>query len=157
MRKHMLVALLISLLISTLGISGRQPSRAQVATLTPAQTQADFDLMRKALEEAHTGLYRFATKAEMDRAFDAQRAKLSRPMTKPEFYAVAAETLAKIRCGHTGLGPDDEMRTAAENARMFPLRVLIEGRRLVVLFNETPDDRTIRPGMEIIEINGRKA
>jgi enterochelin esterase family protein len=31
------------------------------ATLTQAETQADFDLMRKALEEAHTGLYRYAT------------------------------------------------------------------------------------------------
>ena len=126
------------------------------ATLAPAQTQEDFDLMRKALEEAHTGLYRYATKAEMDRVFDAQRAKLSRPMTKLEFYAVAAEALARIRCGHTGLGPDEETRTAMVNARMFPLRVMIEGRRLVVLFNDTPDDQTIRPGMEVIEINGRK-
>jgi len=127
------------------------------ATLTLPQTQEDFDLMRKALEEAHTGLYRYATKAEMDRTFDAQRAKLSRPMTKLEFYAVAAEALAKIRCGHTGLELDDETRTAMADARMFPLRVMIEGRRIMVLFNDTPDDQTIRPGMEVIEINGRKA
>ncbi|MGH9751313.1 MAG: S41 family peptidase [Blastocatellia bacterium] len=159
MRKHVLLALLISLLISMLGIASRKISGSQVssATLTPAQAQVDFDLMRKSLEEAHTGLYRFATKAEMDRTFDAQRAKLSRPMTKLEFYVAAAEALAKIRCGHTGLRLNDEIRTAVENARMFPLRVTIEGRRLVVLLNETPDDKTIRPGMEIIEINGRKA
>jgi C-terminal processing protease CtpA/Prc len=93
----------------------------------------------------------------MDRVFDAHRATLNRPMTKLEFLAVMAETLAQIRCGHTGLTPDSETQAAATNARTFPLRMVIEGRRLVVMFNDTPDDRTIRPGMEIIEINGRKS
>src|SRR5262249_20506975 len=32
----------------------------------------------------------------------------------------------------------------------------IEGQRLMVLSNYTPDDPTIRPGMEILEINGSK-
>jgi C-terminal processing protease CtpA/Prc len=136
-------------------------SVTQISPLTgklqPAEAQADFDLMRRALEEAHGGLYRFSTKAEMDKAFEAQRAKLSRPAPKLEFLAVVAETLAKIRCGHTGAQPDNEFRTAAENAPRFPLRVLIEGRRLMVLVNGTPNDQTIRPGMEILEINGRKS
>ena len=124
--------------------------------LTTAQTQADFDLMRKALEEAHSGLYRYSSKAEMDRMFDAERAKLSRPMTKSEFLVVVAETLAQIRCGHTGLTPDAETQKELAGTRMLPLRVVIEGRRLIVQSNDTPDDTTIRPGMEIIEINGRK-
>ena len=159
MKKHLLLALLIGLLIPTIMAAGLKISQVPSATgtLQPAEMQADFDLMRKALEEAHSGLYRFTTKAEMDRTFDAQRAKLNRPMTKPEFYALASETLAKVKCGHTGIGPDAEMRTVAESARMFPLRLLIEGRRLMVLFNDTPDDQTMRPGMEIVEINGRKA
>jgi len=161
MKKHLLLSLLIGLLIPMIGAAGLKISRTQVpsatGTLQPAETQADFDLMRKALEEAHSGLYRYTTKAEMDRTFDAQRAKLSRPMTKAEFHAVATETLAKIRCGHTGIAPDEELRTAYANARLFPLRLLVEGRRLMVLFNDTPDDQTIRPGMEVVEINRRKA
>lgn len=40
---------------------------------------------------------------------------------------------------------------------MFPLRMMAEERRLIVLFNDTPDDQMIRPGMEVVEINGRKA
>lgn len=126
------------------------------AVLTTAQTAADFDLMRKALEEAHSGLYRYSSKAEMDRAFDAERAKLNRPMPKAEFLAVVAETLARIRCGHTGVTPDAETEKELAGIRMFPLRIAIEGRRLMVQSNDTPDDKTIRPGMEIIEINGRK-
>jgi C-terminal processing protease CtpA/Prc len=160
MKRHWLVALLPCLLIPLLGVVVRQGAGTQTpsatGTLTAAAAQADFDLMRRALEEAHTGLYRFATKAEMDRAFDAQRAKLNRPLTKLEFQAVIAEMLARIKCGHTGAAPDGETQAAAANAPMFPLRVLIEGRRLMVLSNDTPDDQKIRPGMEIVEINGRK-
>ena len=165
MRKHLLLAILISLINPLLGAASLQSGAANVSAnqnssvtgrLQPAEAQADFDLMRKALEEAHTGLYRFSTKAEMDKAFEAQRARLNRPMTKPEFLAVVAETLAKIRCGHTGMTLDSETQAAAANAPMFPLRTLIEGRRFMVLSNDTPDDQTIRPGMEILEINGRK-
>src|SRR5215475_4048115 len=165
MRKHLLLAILISLINPLPGAASLQSgtgnatvaqSSSVAEKLKPAEVQADFDLMRKALEEAHTGLYRFLTKAEMDKAFETQRTRLNRPMTKPEFLAVVAETLAKIRCGHTGMTPDNEFQAVAANAPMFPLRVLIEGRRLMVLSNHTPDDRSIRPGMEILEINGRK-
>ena len=165
MRKRLLLSILVILINTLTGAVGLQSgaskaSGAQGTSVTgkvqPAEAQADFDLMRKALEEAHTGLYRFSTKAEMDKVFETQRAKLGRPMTKLEFMAVVAETLAPIKCGHTGMSPDDETRETLANARLFPLRVLIEGRRLMVFSNDTPDDRTIRPGMEILEINGRK-
>src|SRR5262249_21824728 len=158
MRKHLLLAILISLLNPLPGAAGFQSgagnaSRTQgssvTGTLQPAEAQADFDLMRKALEEAHGGLYRYSTKDEMDKAFEAQRAKLSRPMTKLGFLAVVAETLAKIRCGHTGVNSDSETQATVANALMFPLRVLIEEQRLMILSNDTPDNQTIRPGMEI--------
>src|SRR3984893_15269883 len=83
-----------------------------VQWLTSAQMQADFDLMRHALEEAHPGLYRYSTKPQMDRGFDTQRAKLNGPMTKLEFERVVAETLALIRCGHTSMNRNEETETA---------------------------------------------
>src|SRR2546423_751508 len=49
---------------------------ALAGEMKPAEALADFDLMRALLEEAHAGLYRYSTKAEMDRTFDGQRAKL---------------------------------------------------------------------------------
>lgn len=123
--------------------------------LSPVQMRADFDLMRNALEEAHPGLYRYASKTEMDRVFSMQRAKLDRPMSRVEFLAVLKETTAAIRCGHTGVQPDAETQAALAAAPLFPLRIMIENHKLVVLANDTPSDSTIRPGMEIIEINGR--
>jgi C-terminal processing protease CtpA/Prc len=157
--------ILMGLIVASFGLGPltqsvvRSESRisASAEAMPPAQTQEDFDLMRKALEEAHSGLYRYSSKEEMDRMFNARRARLNRPLSKSEFMAVLVETLAQIRCGHTGLTPDEATQKDFEAARMFPLRILVEGRKLIVLFNDTPDDQTIRPGMEILEINGRKA
>jgi len=118
--------------------------------------QADFDLIRALLEEAHPGLYRYSTKSEWDAACEARRGKLSRAMAKREFLAVVAETLATIRCGHTSWEPDTELQKEIANARLFPLRVMPERKRLMVLLNDTPDDRTVRPGMELLEINGHR-
>lgn len=90
----------------------------------------------------------------MDREFDVQRGKLSRPMTKEQFEVVVAQTLASIRCGHTRMHWDQEIEAAIKNGRSFPLRVQFEGSRLMVVLNQTADDRTIRPGMELTSVNG---
>ncbi|MGH9935304.1 MAG: hypothetical protein ACREAM_03605, partial [Blastocatellia bacterium] len=67
MRKHLLLAILITLINPAPGAASFQPgavnvsgaqSSSVIGKLQPAEAQADFDLMRKALEEAHSGLYR---------------------------------------------------------------------------------------------------
>lgn len=118
--------------------------------------QADYDLLRKALEEDHPGLYRYSTKSQIDAIFDAERAKLDQPITKPAFREIVARTLAAIRCGHTSLEGDAEMDAAMKGAPTLPLHVLIEGDQVHVLLNDTPDDSSIQPGMELIEINGHR-
>ena len=157
-RKKLFPVVVFGLSYLTLAIPSRTIDAAryfQAAQLSPAQSQADFDMMRKALEEAHTGLYRYMSKPEMDRVFTAQRVKLDHLMSKTEFLAVLMETTAAIRCGHTGVQPDAETQAAFKAAPLFPMRIMIEKHKLIVLANDTPNDSTIRPGMEILEINGR--
>ena len=71
---------LLALFVVLFLVAGVSFGEAPAATtvLTSAEAQEDFDLMRQALEEAHSGLYRYSTKAEIDRAFDAQRANLAK-------------------------------------------------------------------------------
>ena len=131
-------------------------AKAPEGRLNPAEMQADFDLMRRALEEAHAGLYRYSTKAEMDRVFAKQRSKLGQGMTKAEFAAILGETLAPIRCGHTNVSPDAATQATSAAVPKLPLQVVIERNRVFVLLNDSPDNQTIAPGMEILEINGHK-
>src|SRR6185436_9424797 len=147
---------LLALAIPSCAKNANTTRAPQANELSLAETHADFDLMRKALEEAHAGLYRYVSKPEMDRVFKAQRAKLDHPMSKPEFLAVLMETTAAIRCGHTGVQLDAETQAAFAAAPTFPLKIMIEKQQIFVLANETASDSTIRPGMEILEINGRK-
>src|SRR5256885_5274802 len=110
-KRCVLVALLTSFAAQTrvpAVVPAETPDHSALTrTLSPAEMCEDFDLMRGALEDAHAGLYRYSTKPEMDRVFDAQRAKLGRPMTELEAMAVLAETVAFIRCGHTSVTPGD--------------------------------------------------
>jgi hypothetical protein len=116
---------------------------------------ADFDVLRRALEEAHGGFDRFSTRVELDRRLDAHRARLNRPMSTLTFAGILAEAIAEIRDGHARLELDSLTSATLADARVLPLRVQFEGNRLMVLFNDSPGEPTIQPGMEILQINGR--
>ena len=141
--------------VARAGPAGGTPAASPM--LPVAAIQSDFDLLRQALEEAHPGLYRYSTKVEMDRMFAAERAKLDHPMTRLQFREVVAQTLAALRCGHTSMEGDADMDAAFKSSPTFPLSILIERHRVMVLLNDTASDSTIQPGMEILDINGHKA
>jgi len=128
---------------------------SQTQLIAPQDAREDFDLLCRALQEAHPGLYRYETKAQIKQAFETGRAKLDRPIRKIDFEVVVCQTLAAMRCGHTSMNIDIDLRAAASAAPTFPLTVMMQGQHLMVLLNNTPDDTVIRPGMEVLEINGR--
>ena len=123
--------------------------------LSSVAAQADFDVLDRALEEAHGGFDRFATRAELDRRMALHRARLNRPMSKVVFAGIIAEAIAEIRDGHARLELDSATSASLAGARVFPLRVQLDSDRLMVQLNDSPADSTIRPGMEILRINGR--
>jgi len=129
--------------------------RAQL-TLTPAQLREDFNLMRRVLESAHSGLYRYASKQQMDDLFREAEARLSAPLSSMELHTVLTPVLAGIRCGHTGVGAGPALAEARKTAPMLPLRASMESGRMIVALNESTDS-TVRPGMEIVSINDRSA
>jgi hypothetical protein len=71
--------------------------------IPPKLLQEDFQVMRHALEEAHGGIYRYTSKADMDLTFDRACWKIDHPMTALEFWRLAAPVVAHIKCGHTYL------------------------------------------------------
>lgn len=144
-----LTALLL-LLLANIATAQGIPAR-----LSAAQAQQDFDVTRKALEEAHGALYRFTPKPELDRKFDDFRARANREMSRREFIVLVNEMLAATGDGHAGTTFDDSTAAEVNRSPRFPLSVVLEGARLIVTSNDTRDDATIRPGMEVMSINGR--
>jgi hypothetical protein len=127
---------------------------AAARTLTVDEAQRDFDTLRHALEEAHGALYRFVPKAELDRRFDAHRKRLDRPVRRNELLGVLREMLAEVGDGHASVDLDDQTAATLAAAPLIPIRTVIEGDRMIIVSNDTPNDTLLRPGMEVTSING---
>jgi hypothetical protein len=84
-------ALIVGLLFPQLALSQEIPAKL---------LQEDFQILRHALEEAHGGLYRYTSKADMDRTFDRAYKEIDGPMTALEFWALVAPVVAHIKDGH---------------------------------------------------------
>lgn len=125
------------------------------ALLTAQQAQEDFDVLHRALAEAHGGYTRFVSRSDLDRRIADHRARLTRPVRRLELAGILSETIAELRDGHARLEFDSATVSALATAALLPLRVSLEGDRLLVRLNDSPTDRTIAPGMEIVRINGR--
>lgn len=143
--------LLLLLLVTRTVLPAQLPSAISVADM-----QSDFDLLRKSLEEAHGGLYRFSTKQQMDARFDSYRKKIPSLKNQKEFISLLFELIGDLRDGHMRFDIDPGTRASLDKAKLFPLSLLIEGDHVYVLHNETPSDETIKPGMELLIVNGKK-
>jgi hypothetical protein len=155
LRLNSTISLTALALLCASGLPAQSSTAANAAApLTSAQAQADYDLLRRSIEEAHGGLYRYSTKAELDRRFDAYRARLSTSISRRDFIALISEMVAELRDGHARVEYDAATVATLTNARLVPLRIQLEGSRLVVISNDSPTDRTIQPGMEVTSING---
>lgn len=156
------LALVFAMAAAAFVPAAAEPAVAVSATppirmLAAEDARADIALMRRALETIHPGLYRRASKAEMDRAFDKLERSVGGPVTDVELYRRIALTLAAIRCSHTKAEQTEAMeRWRVDAPSHFPLRFrIIEGRMIVV--SSDPAQTVIPRGAEILSLNGKSA
>ena len=142
-------------ILSVSVVPNHAQERVTETTLALPQLKSDFALFRRALEEAHAGLYRWTTKREMDAEFARAEARLSKPMTILQFRNVLARVLAAIKCGHTEFTnhQGNEISAVLDLAKQFPLAIKFESTRAFVVLNQGID-RRVKPGMEVLAING---
>ena len=124
------------------------------AKIEPGFLKEDFRIFRSALEEGHSGIYRYTPKPEMDRAFDAAAQQISAPMNALEFYRLLAPVVAKIKCGHTAVLPPRDVQDAiAETIPLFPFDVEVLDGKVYTLHEYMPDEGHLT-GREVRRING---
>ena len=118
------------------------------------QLRKDFILFRTALEEAHPGLYRYTPKEKFDIAFNDGFSRLNEKRTLPEFYKILTPLVGLINCGHTHIAlPENFLNDFNQGLKMIPVRLKFINKRSFILQNLSSDER-IKPGMELISING---
>ncbi len=154
-----LLVTLLCVLLPGNPVMGEETTKPKLEPFDPAKKFAikelkeDFQLLRTALEEGHGALYRYTTKEEMDRQFEAALKKLTKPMTEREFYLFLAPVIANINCGHTGLRLSESYRKYLEESPIFlPFKLkFINGK--AYMFRNYSQDPDMVMGGEVISIN----
>ncbi len=127
-------------------------------TYSVAQIRQDYTLMRRALEEAHPGLYRYTSPDSIRWIFDQTETKLNHPMTEREFRRVVNPIFSYIRCGHTDIYPSKQYTQYIKKnkPKEFPLSVYYLENKLRITQNRT-DDSTLTIGTEVVNLDGRSS
>jgi hypothetical protein len=133
---------------------GALPAAAAADLIPGDALRQDFQIARRALEQAHGGIYRYTSKNEMDRTFDRAYRTIQRPMTDLEFWRLLAPVVMRIKCGHTFLWfPEKLQEEIATSLPLFPLEMRVLDRRAYV-FQDCANPSSPLEGSELLSING---
>jgi hypothetical protein len=130
----------------------------KIEPVEPKQLVEDFRILRGALEQGHSGIYRYTSKADLDTLFDQTEKSLNRPMTPVEFYRTVAPVVAAVKCGHTDVAmPFDDIRGGPKSDKpLLPLLVRVLGGKVFV-FRDLSSEKGGLAGQEIVSINNMAA
>lgn len=115
-----------------------------------AAVRADLDFLQKALYEGHQGVFRFTPKDSFDLFFNQLRARLpADTVSFDQTQTIFRLAIARVCDGHTSLTTPFYKDTT----HVLPLTVHVEGARVFLLTNFSGDS-TLKPGVEILQVNG---
>ncbi len=114
----------------------------------------DFISFRQALEKEHGGLYRYKTRATVDRLFDSCYASIRGPMTQLDFGKCILFLISSIQDGHTGTDITRLLVSQySANEKMFPFFLYYIGDKAFILCSNIKE---LPSGTEILSIDGQK-
>ncbi|NYF89914.1 S41 family peptidase [Tunturiibacter empetritectus] len=119
--------------------------------------QEDVAVLRSAYEQLHPGLYRYNSKAEMDKDFATLSRQLDHDQSLQDAFLAFSEFAAKIRCGHTQANPFNQPKSLIETLFKSPTRLpfyfdWLDGHMIVM--RDFTTDHLLPPGTEVTRING---
>ena len=124
-------------------------------TLSPQQMQEDLDAYSQLLQETHPGVFRYLSEEEFRQLVNHIRVQIDKPLSFYAYYHLLTGLSAQVRCAHTQLFPKENvMQYINESCNLFPFFLFPVDDKLYVLFNGT-EGREIKPGFELISINGK--
>jgi len=124
-------------------------------TFGPGQLQEDLGQLRNLIFDRHP--MTFSDRAELEEAFDAARASLTDSLTMRQFFRIAAQAVAAVRCGHTRLSfPESVYDYHLHHSHYLPLDINVVNDTLLV--RACFDGKISLPENSIIlSINGHSA
>ncbi|MBK6496483.1 MAG: peptidase S41 [Gemmatimonadetes bacterium] len=138
-------------------LPAQQDSLRRDTPLAAASLRADLGVLRRAYETLHPGLYRYRTREDVVRRFEAVDRYFGTDRTVAEAFLALTRLTAAIRCGHSY--PNFYNQSKAIREALFegqdkvPVAFRWLGRRMIVTADHAPDADLPR-GTEILSIDG---
>jgi hypothetical protein len=114
------------------------------------QLANDFKILKTTIQEIHPDLYRYTSKAVIDREFDSLLRTINTELTEIEFYQKIAPWVALIKNGHTAIRLPDSYYN---QITLLPLRLVEIDKRIYIKTNFS-DKASELIGFEITLVNG---
>jgi hypothetical protein len=116
--------IIISFLFLSLGSQAQQNSFV-IPRISPEKARQDLKILRDTLEEIHPGLYRYQSKAQLNRIFDSCYIAVKDTIPLTSFFVLTSRMIAAIEDGHANCRLQREWTDAyAANIKVFPAQVL---------------------------------
>lgn len=123
----------------------------------------DVDFTYQKLQRFQPKLYWYISKEELDFKFDSLKNTIKKPMTSFEFYKKLSPVVASIRQGHLTVTPVSKILSKSEQKTIknkgvgpfsqFEFEIIDD--KMYVIKNKS-DNKTIKPGAELVAINDQK-
>ena len=114
--------------------------------------QQDLVVLRQTLEDAHPGLYWYASKKELSACFDSVQHLLNHEMTVQEFFKTLLPLISKIRCGHTSISLPPQFGHDFDTMQLLPLKIYCTDKKIFI--TQCIPGKNYE-GYELLRINGQ--
>ena len=157
MRSVVVCLVLASLASNPLRASDHPTPPVAVTTISKSDLAKDVDVLQRAYEQLHPGLYRYNTPEQMQGHFDALRKALDHDQSMSDAFLAFSLFAAKVKCGHTYANFTNQPRAIQQALLEGDDRVpfyfrWLDGRMIVTRNFST--DQALVPGTEVLSIDG---
>ena len=121
---------------------------------TPTELKKDFLFVRKTLEQTHPRLYEYTPKPVFDHFLDSFYTGISNPMTEREFHYYMLPVINKVHCSHTKLMSSTQLASNTNQYYKAPPFLPYFTKDKVYIKSNYSSDTSLKPGSEILSING---
>lgn len=131
------------------------PLFAQNKVFTKAQVLEDLKVFKSVMEEIHPGLYFYRSKNEIDQYFKQIEKGVQSQNNELDFYRSIIRFISKIGCGHIWADPADSLdQVLWKKTKQLPLQIRLLKNKMYCLKNYSSPNKSLKPGNEILKING---
>ncbi len=146
LRTIRLIALIVPVAVSAVSANAQVYTRKQLTE--------DFEILRSALHQGQSGVYRHTSEKDLNDRGRRLTSSLKDGMTDVEFYRALAPYVAAIKDAHTLLEPSRTWEDDLElTASFFPFELRFVNSRPYIIRDYTSEG-IAEPGSELLSING---